>query len=418
MEGEHLLMSTKERQRKSVMERLASGEWSQLEAASYLEISVRQVKRIYRRYRLEGDRGLLHRSRGRRSARAAPETFRAQVLACYGEFYEGLGPTLAAEKLAEDGLSVDHETLRRWLIADGKWQRRRTRGQHRERRQPKEHFGELLQMDGSHHAWFGQERPRCCLMSLVDDATGRAMTLMAQEETTEAAMRLLQQWIERHGVPKALYTDRKSVYITERAPTLEEQLAGKEPLTHFGHACQKLGIRISTAYSPQAKGRVERKHGLYQDRLVHELRLRKIETIEACNRLLHEGFDESLNEKFARRPRSRHDFHRKLPKNVELRDIFCYEETRVLANDWTISYCNQTLQILKLNDPLPRPKEKITVRNWLDGSVHLLYRGKPVLFRVLAQPPAKNDTRVEKTAAQKGKNKPPHNHPWRRYPRP
>ena len=409
-----LLMSRKEQLRLIIMTQIASNEILQVEAAALLDLSVRQVKRIFKRYRLEGAAGLLHRSRGRPdSGRSKPESFRKIVLDLYREKYEGIGPTLSAEKLAEEGLVIDHETLRRWLLQEGLWKRRRKRGKHRHQRMPKDHFGELVQMDGSHHGWYGPERPHCCLMSMVDDATGYTMTLMAEQETTEAAMLLLWHWIKRHGIPKALYTDRKNVYVTERAPTLEEQLAGKEPMTAFGKACEKLGITIITAKSPQAKGRVERKHGVYQDRLYHELRLRGITTLEETNRLLHEGFDEQINEKFARSPRSQCDFHRPVPSGIDLQDVFCYEQTRTLANDWTICFNNTTLQILKLNKTLPRPKAKITVRHWLDGTLHLYYHENPLKFEILPGLPAKKIYEQVQHKKRPKPEKPAHAHPWR-----
>lgn len=412
MEGGHLVMSRKERLRKSVVDQVSSRLLTQAEAAGKLGVSTRQMKRIMKRFREQGDAGLVHRSRGGASSRGYPKEFRQKVLARYTEAYEGLGPTLAAEKLAEDNLAVDHETLRRWLLKEGYWQRRRKRNQHRERRPRKEHFGELLQFDGSHHHWFGKDQPRCCLMSLVDDATGRAMTLMAGEETTEAAMTLLQYWIERHGVPKALYTDRKTVYVTDRPPTLEEQLADQEPMTTFGLSCHKLDIKIIRARSPQAKGRVERKHGVYQDRLCHELRLSGITTIEGANRLLKDGFDEQLNKKFAVVPHSSHDFHRPLSKKLDLRDIFCLEETRVLCNDWCISYHNHVLQVAKLNSPLPKPKSKITVRIWRDGSIHLLHGEQRLVFNKLPEkPPKAQPTKAPK--APRPKKRPADNHPWK-----
>ena len=415
MERGYLLMSKKELLRKSVLERISSGELLQVEAALHLGLSTRQMKRIYRRYRLEGDKGLIHRSRGRScSGRTKPAQLRKRILDRYTQTYQGFGPTLAAEKLAQEGLVIDHETLRRWLIAEGLWQRRRKRGQHRQRRPPKEHFGELVQMDGSHHAWYGPEQPHTCLMSMVDDATGLSMTLMAEQETTEAAMMLLRRWLERHGVPKALYTDRKNVYITERPPTLEEQLAGEEPMTAFGKACKKLGILIIPANSPQAKGRVERKHGVYQDRLCHELRLRNITTIEQTNRLLHEEFDEHLNQKFARCPRSKRNFHRLLSPRTDLRDIFCHECTRVLANDWTITYNGKIQQVLKLNHPLPKPKNRITVRQWLDGSIHLFYRDHPLVFDTLPELPPRPQSQPLPPKPLPKPTKPSHDHPWRR----
>lgn len=413
MSGGHLLMSAKERSRKSVLERVVSGALSLAAAAGLLGLSYRQCKRVYARYRGEGDAGLVHRGRGRPSRRARPEAERAQVLELYRTVYAGLGPTLAAEKLAEDGHVLDHETLRRWLVADGQWQRSRKRGPHRQRRERKAHEGELVQLDGSPHRWFGEEHPEACLMDMVDDATGRSMTRMAPAESTAAAMELLERWVRRHGVPRALYVDRHSIYRPQREPTREEQLAGLKPVTCFGEACRKLDIDLILANSPQAKGRVERKHAVYQDRLVHELRLKGITTIEGANALL-ESFDEDLNQRLAKPPASPHSFHRALLKDLDLRDVFCTDEYRTLANDWTITHQKRCFQILKLNTPLPRPKDKILVRTWRDGSIHLLYKDKRLVFQTLDTPPPKAAAPPELPAPPKPKgNKPPRSHPWR-----
>ena len=238
-------------------------------------------------------------------------------------------------------------------------------------------------MDGSPHAWFGPDRPKACLMEMVDDATGITLSLMAEEETTEAAMRVLWQWSERFGVPQALYTDKKTVFITDREPTLEEQLAGEEPLTTFGKACKKLGIEIIAANSPQAKGRVERKHGVLQDRFVKELTLAGVKTIATANKMLQEGFMEKLNQKFSQPPLDPHDFHRPVPARVNLADVFCFEEQRTLANDWTIRHDNRYYQIARDNKPLPKPKDKILMRWRLDGELILLYKGKPLRYESL-----------------------------------
>ena len=268
----HLVMSRKELRRKTVYERVKEGEMTIMEASQVLKQSYRQSLRQWQRFKEQGDAGLVHKSRGRRSNRAKPPELKKAVLVRYAERYDDFGATLAAEKLAGEGLVVDHETLRRWLIADGQWQRHRKGKAHRQRRERRAHFGELVQLDGSHHHWFGEEHPQCCLMNMVDDATGRTVALMAEEETTEAATRgAWWEWIENYRVPNELYADRKNVYITQREATIEEQLSGEEPKTAFGLACGKLGIKIIPANSPQAKGRVERKHGLFQDRLVKEL---------------------------------------------------------------------------------------------------------------------------------------------------
>jgi hypothetical protein len=238
-------------------------------------------------------------------------------------------------------------------------------------------------MDGSHHGWFGKDGPRTCVMEMVDDAQGTTLAFMDQQETTELAMRTLWKWIDRYGIPQALYTDRKNVFVTDREPTLEEQLAGEQPLTAFGKSCKKLGIEIIEANSPQAKGRVERKHGVLQDRLVAELALAGIKTIEGANKVLQTGFIDNLNTKFAQAPVEPEDFHRPVPKGLNLADVFCFEVTRTLGHDWTIRHDNRYYQITRNNTPLPRPKDKIVMRWRLDGQLFLLYRDKPLEFQAL-----------------------------------
>jgi len=415
-----LLMSKKERQRKVEMERIVEGTMTIREVACRLGLSYRQCRRVHKRYREEGDVGLVHRNRGRPSARAKPLEFRESVVARYDERYDGFGPTLASEKLAEeDGYRVHPETLRRWLIAEGKWKRQRKRRKHRQRRERKEHFGELVQMDGSHHEWFGEDGKSCCVVEMVDDATGVRLVLMGEEETTELCMRALWQWSERYGIPQAVYTDKKNVFVTKREPSIEEQLAGIEPRTAFGKSCGQLYVEIMTADSPQAKGRVERAHGVLQDRFVKELQLKGISAIEAANELLQNGFIESLNRKFARSPASEVDYHRPVPDGMKLEEIFCWEETRVVSNDWTVRWHNRFFQISRHNDPLPRPRDKVTVRRLLDDSIQLVHQDHKLRFKEIAAPdkmPRYNKSaavKPDKTKRAKKKHRPPDNHPWR-----
>lgn len=378
-------MSHKELERKRVLEQVQEGLLTLRKASKVLKLSYRQAIRVNAQFKQSGAKGLIHGNRGRVSNRRYPETFRRKVIKRYVERYESfnLGPTLLAEKLAAEGLKVDHETLRRWLIAEGHWTKRRKRSKHRTRRERRHHFGELVQMDGSHHAWFGPDKPRTCLMHMVDDASGTGLAFIDEQETTRAAMKTLWMWIERYGIPLALYTDKKSVFVSDRVPTLEEQLAGEEPLTAFGYACKKLGIEIITANSPQAKGRVERKHGVLQDRFLAELALRKITTIASANKVLQQGFMDELNAKFAVEPLSSEDVHRPVPDGLDLADVFCFEVWRTLSNDWTIRHENGYYQITKDNKPLPRPKDKILMRWRLDGQLTLLYKDKPLDFKAL-----------------------------------
>lgn len=420
MEG-HLLMSAKERRRKSVFDEVLAGRLTLRSASERLGLSYRQCRRSYRRFSEEGDAGLVHRSRGRRSNRRACERFRCKVIARYRKRYEDFGPTLAAEKLSEEGLRVDHETLRRWLLAEGLWKKRRKGRVHRQRRERKRHFGELVQMDGSHHCWFGAEGAQDCLMNMVDDATGTTLSRMDSAETTEAAMRTLWNWIERYGIPQALYTDKKTVFVTDREPSVEEQLAGEEPKTAFGEACAKLDIEIIPAHSPQAKGRVERNHAVYQDRLCKEFGLRRIRTIATANKVLSNGFSDALNEKFAKPPASDIDFHRPLPKGLDLADVFCFEEQRTVQNDWCIRYRNHHYQILKDNRILSKPKDKVIVRTRIDGTLFLLHKGHPLAYRKLTDTEVRkrlhgtqnlSETSRPKTPERNSTKRPPKT-PWR-----
>jgi len=416
--GDDMRMSGKERARLVEMAKVAEGRQRLGEAAERLGISYRQAKRVWRRYQQGGAQGLLHAGRGRVSNRGYGAAVRARCIEVYRERLVTFGPTLASEKLAEWGVSeVGHETLRRWLIGAGMWTRARRRGPHRQWRARRARFGELVQVDGSHHDWFGTGA-QACLMNLVDDATGTTLARMHAQETTEAAMRMLWGWIESYGVPLALYCDRKTVYITDREATAEEQLAGQEPMTAFGLACKKLGIAIIAANSPQAKGRVERNHGVYQDRLVKELRLRGISTIEGANELLDGGFVAQLNAKFAKAPVSPEDGHRPLTAGVELASVFAFEQTRCVANDWTIRYGTRWYQITGPKEGMPRPRAKVTVLRRLDGSLHLLYRGHPLTFREVplearvVPPRAEHREDPKPRASQPGRPRP--DHPWTR----
>lgn len=416
--GDELRMSGKERFRLVEMEMVAEGRQSLKGAAERMGISYRQVKRIWRRYLASGAQGLVHAGRGRRSNRGYGTEVRADCLAVYRERLMGWGPTYASEKLAELGVAeVGHETLRRWLKQEGLWHRKRRRGPHRQWRQRRARFGELLQLDGSHHDWFESGAP-ACLMNLVDDATGTTLARMYAQETTAAAMAVLWAWIERYGVPLALYCDRKTVYVTDREPTVEELLADQEPMTRFGLACQKLGIAIISANSPQAKGRVERNHGVYQDRLVKELRLGSITTIEGTNELLDRGFVAKLNAKFAKSALEPEDAHRRLPPGLDLAAIFAFEDSRCVANDLTIRYDNRWYQITGPKEGMPRPRAKVTVQRRLDGSLHLYYRDNELVFREIPLearivPPREKLPAVDRPRSTKPAP-PPADHPWRR----
>jgi len=323
------------------------------------------------------------------------------VLKRVEERYADFGPTLACEHLAaDDGLNVNPETLRRWLRAAGKPILRKRKA-YRKRREPKAHFGELVQMDGSFHRWLEQRAEEGCLMHLVDDATSRALFRFEQQETTWGAANLLRGWIERHGVPMALYVDWKNVYV--RAATTKEQLAGKAPRTQFGRMCEKLGIRIIAANSPQAKGRVERAHGTHQDRLVKKLRLAGITSYEQANRYVGERYLDEHNERFQRAPASAADFHRKRPGKRELDEVFQLEQERVLSLDWVVSYEGRCLQLERQSRHHAPAKSRVTVRESQQGELTILYRGSKLRFTEIAKHPAR----------EAPGNTPSPSHPWK-----
>jgi hypothetical protein len=405
-------MSKKERDWFRVLERVKKKEITLRQATQIMDGSYRQCLRRYKRYDQEGAKGLVHRGRGRASNRAKDLKIRRGIIDRYQERYEDFGPTLAAEKLAKEGHEVDHETLRRWLIKEKLWKKRRKRSPHRSWRERRAHFGELVQMDGSPHKWFEERAEICCLMNMVDDATGKTLGLLDEQETTAGAMTLLWQWIDKYGIPAALYTDRKNVYVPDEKAAAKAELSGQEALTQFGRACKSLGIRIIQAHSPQAKGRVERSNGTYQDRLVKELRLEQISDIGLANKLLAEGFVDNLNRKFAVAPREKADFHRSA-KGRDLESVFCKEEERALTDDWIVRYGNSYYQMARQSNQPPTSK-KVMVRSYLNGELHFNYRGKDLEHCELPQRPV-----PAKAEAPVIRSKPRHipmpapDHPWR-----
>jgi transposase len=358
------------------MELATAGEITLKEAAAQLRASYRQAKRIRRRYMTEGTAGLLHRNQGKPpNSRITLET-KEKAVRAYRRRYEGFGPAFAAEKLAEhEGIAVNAETLRLWLIKEGLWQRHRRNNPYRSRRDRRECFGELAQFDGSRHDWFEGRRGKCCLMNMVDDATGRSLSMLFEQETTEAAMTVLSCWIRKYGIPQTLYCDHKNAFVSNREPGIEEQLAGLEPQSHFEKACAKLGIQVIAANSPQAKGRVERNHAVYQGRFVKELRLAGIPTLEEANKFLEAAYLPSVNAKFARPPACSGD-GRSPPGNAGLREILCFEELGVASRDFIVSFQRRLFQILPASRPLPRPGNKVIVRVRLDKTIDIYFQDK------------------------------------------
>jgi hypothetical protein len=406
-------MRRKERERLTVMAGVTEKKLTLVQAAELMGVGYRQGKRIWKRYQADGDAGLVHRLRGRPSARRKPAALRTRALARYAEErYADFGPTLMAEQLAKEKLVVDHETLRRWRVAAGQHPVRRRKQAHRQWRERKPSFGAMVQLDGSHHDWFEGRGPKCVLMVMVDDATNQMRARFFAEETTRASYDVLAGWGRKHGLPGSLYVDRDSIYRCEGVASLAEQLAGTEPQTQFGRAMKALGVELILANSPQAKGRVERMNGTLQDRLVKALRLAGISDRESANRFLEGKYLRAFNRQFARVAASPVDVHRALPRN--LNEVLSWEEERVVQCDWTVACAGRRYQLDRQHEALSLVRRKVIVRTLRSGQVQLVYRDQPLKWRALPAGVVRKHWPVKPKVKVKTQNTPVADHPWRR----
>jgi hypothetical protein len=416
MGGKDIIMaSAEELRRLDIVKRALDGMISQKDGANVVGLSYRQMKRLVARVRVEGEAGIVHRLRGEPGNRAISEEVRAEVLELCSKRYWDFGPTLASEKLNEEyNIEVYHDTLRRWLLATDKekWEWQRKARPHRQWRQRKDYFGEMTQVDGSHHDWLEGRGPWLVLMGYVDDATGTTFGRFYDYEGTMPAMDSLMRYIEKYGIPQIIYLDRHSTYKLTRKQTIEEQLRNVIPLTQFERAAKELGIIVIHAHSAPAKGRVERGFGTHQDRLVKEMRLAGIKTGDGANEFLG-WYLPKHNRKFSIFPAKKANLHRKSPGKKELKKILCTQTKRSLRKDSVIEHNKKFYQI----KDVPRRRIKsVMVEDRLDGSVHVRNNGSyfkyseidPKLIR-RAEPNKKVCNRARKVYL------PPKDHPWRRY---
>ena len=385
--GDKLIMNKKERERKVILSGYGEGRYTLIEAAERMLVSYRQAKRIWSRYNKNNDIGLVHKSRGRSSTRALDAGFKKTVLELYQEKYNGFGATFAVEKLAEDdNYTLSSETLRQWLKSANLWVPRRKRKSYRQYRERRACFGELLQIDGSDHRWFGKDTERCCLLDIVDDATGKTFALLDSGETTLILLKALKRWVELYGIPESVYVDLKNVYVSPSGlKTNVDEASRQESWSVFEQVCKRLNIKIIKAYSPQAKGRVERKHAVFQDRFVKELQLKNIKTIEKANDYLEEKFLNNINGKFSIAPKDSKDGHRDAKSYGDLEQIFCWEYKRTVKNDWTLQLKNKHYQLDKTQSLLIRPGQHIIIHEHLDGKITLWLKEQAISFKLLEQ---------------------------------
>jgi transposase len=383
-QAELLLMSQRERDRLKVVHQVGKGQLSQKQAAYQLGLTDRWVRKLLKRVRREGDRAIVHRSRGRPSNRQLPELWRQRAVARVKESYADFGPTLAAEYLAKrDGVAVSKETLRKWLIEAGVWKARPRRVKEVHTWRPRrECRGELIQWDTSEHAWLEGRGEEPYLVVMIDDASNRLQARFVRQDSTEENLRVLQQYLEQWGRPVAFYTDKAGLFKVNRPANREEQLRGQEPLTQIGRALEELGVDWIAAHSPQAKGRVERCFGTLQDRLVKGLRLAGAGTLEQANAYLQQEFLPEWEGRFTVEPANPTDAHRPLGREHDLAAILSVVEERVVTNDYTLRYEGKIYQIARADIRGGLRGAKVRVEKRLDGTVAVRFHDRYLTVRV------------------------------------
>ena len=370
-------MSQRELKRLHIVRKAIDREIKQTEAAGILCLSARQMRRLIRRVRQEGDKGILHKARGKESNSRISKEVKEAAIELYRKKYEGFGPTLASEKLLElDGISVNDETLRNWLTQSGDWKKTRKDRKHRHWRERKHHLGKMVQLDGSHHDWFEGRGTKCVLMGYIDDATGKVFGRFYGHEGTTPAMDSFKKYVRKYGIPVSIYLDKHNTYKSPAKQSLKDDTV---PLSEFQRAMEELGVKVIHAHSPQAKGRIERLFRTFQDRVIKEMRLRGIKTIQEANTFLPK-YLQIYNRRFAVKPREKADLHRPVPKELNLDSILCLKTERVLRNDFTVSFNSKLYQIEE-----KIKAARVIVQEQLNGTMLITHEGRPLKFSEITQ---------------------------------
>jgi len=408
-EKDMITLSKREASRLHIIHQVLAKKISQGEGAALIGLSDRHVRRLIKRIREEGDEGICHRSRGKSSNHRIAKKVKTRVLELFRKEYADFNLTQATERFADfHGITIHRETLRLWLNeAEIPYKKRKAR-KHRQRRERKTHFGEMIQLDGSHHDWFEGRGPVCVLMGYIDDATNTVHCRFYDYEGTLPAMDSMKRYILRYGIPKSVYLDKHSTYKSQAEPTVEEQLAGQRPMSHFEKSMAALGVEVIHANSPQAKGRVERLFKTLQDRLVKEMRLAGIRSIEEANEFL-KAFLPKFNQKFRKPAASEANLHQPAPHSRELDRILCIKEERTVRNDFTVAYSGTFYQI----EQITRAK-KVQVEERLDGTLHITYKGQDLCYREVPMMPAREASEPQIIIQEKKPWIPPADHPWRK----
>ena len=405
-----LTMSQKELKRLHIIRKAIEKRIRQREAAGLLGLSPRHVRRVVKRVRELGDKGIIHRSRGTVSHHATTAALKQKILnLCKGR-YAGCNPTFASEKLFEkDKITISRETLRQWFIAAGIIYAKRKARPHRQWRERKGYCGEMVQMDGSHHDWFEGRAPRCVLMGYIDDASSRVYARFYANEGTMSAMESFKRYCLKYGLPVSIYLDRHAAYKAKGQATVEEELQGRGPTSQFERALEELGVRLIHAQSAQAKGRIERLFRTFQDRLIKEMRLAGIKSIAEANMFL-KGYLPVFNKRFIVAPVHSEDLHRPLPKDIDLDTILSVKTSHVLRNDFTVVHEGKLYQV---EDTLRT--DTVVVEERLNGSFLITHKGRHLRYRQITQRPHQIPVKEKKSCVTRKTNIPAKDHPWRSF---
>jgi transposase len=380
-------LTMKEAERYKVISEVEGGYLRIKEAGEILSLSERQIYRIKARVGKEGAEGVIHRSKGKKAPLWLTEKIKDKIDHLYKTKYRGFNLTHMSEFLdKEEKIRVSRESVRQILLERGSYTKKRRHPRHRQWREPCSREGQMVQYDTSDHDWLEGRGPRLYLIGGVDDATSKmAGAKFVLADGVKQNMEVFKDIVQRRGIPLSVYVDCGSNFKTTRYQSTEYQLKGEYPDTQFARALGELGIRIIYAYSPQAKGRIERKFGVFQDRLCSELRLYNISTLEDANRYLWEKFIPKHNRMFFRTAKEPGSAYRPLPKGLSLKEVFCLKEGRTVAGDNTISYQGKAFQILPNEYRLSYCKAKVEVHEYLDGSINIFYQGKKLKHKPISK---------------------------------
>jgi len=388
-----LTMSIKELTKYGIIQRLIRGDTNGTEAAKLLGLSVRQTKRLKAAVLKHGPKALIHGNRGAKSNHSIPDKERAEIVSILNKFYPDFKPGFAAEKLVElHGIDRDPKTIRQIMIDEGLWKPRiKKKKEHRQWRQRRSHYGELVQFDGSYHHWFEDRAPECCLLLAIDDATGIPVHAeFVDDEGVFSVFAFWKRYLALSGKPHSIYLDKFSTYRMTQKTAIENH----DLKTQFQRAMDELKIDLISANSPQAKGRVERAFSTLQDRLVKEMRLNSISDKQTANRFLKETFLPDYTKRFSVPPKAKPNFHTPITakEQVNLKRIFSRQTKRTIQNDFTISFNSQWYQLLPSKGVTVYKKDKITVEERPDGTMTMRLREKEIPHKPIQKRQNKAET--------------------------